>query len=88
MSLIQPKQLAGQFYNITGSFTGSFEGDGSGLTNVPGTGGGYAQLTITTTSSFNTSDLISGVSQNGKHVVVNNNISMQCRYLKFLFKID
>jgi len=75
MSLIQPKQLAGQFYNITGSFTGSFEGDGSGLTNVPGTGGGYAQLTITTTSSFNTSDLIGGISQNGKHVVVNNGSS-------------
>ena len=35
MALIQPKQLAGQFYEITGSFTGSFIGDGSGLTNLP-----------------------------------------------------
>jgi hypothetical protein len=75
MSLIQPKQLANQYYYITGSFTGSFIGDGSGLTNVPGTGGGTAQLTITTTSSFNTSDLIGGISQNGKHVVVNNGSS-------------
>jgi hypothetical protein len=75
MALIQPKQLAGQFYEITGSFTGSFIGDGSGLVNIPGTGGGYAQLTITTTSSFNTSDLIGGISQNGKHVVVNNGSS-------------
>lgn len=32
MSLIQPKQLAGQFYSITGSFFG----DGSGLTGVSG----------------------------------------------------
>jgi len=55
--------------------SGSFIGDGSGLTNVPGTGGGYAQLTITTTSDFNTSDLIGGTSQNGKHVVVNNGSS-------------
>jgi hypothetical protein len=62
--------------NIDGNTTSTyFTGDGSGLTNVPGTGGGYAQLTITTTSSFNTSDLISGVSQNGKHVVVNNGSS-------------
>ncbi len=75
MALIQSKQLAGQFYEITGSFTGSFIGEGSGLVNVPGTGGGYAQLTITTTSSFNTSDLIGGTSQNGKHVVVNNGSS-------------
>ena len=35
MSLIQPKQLAGQYYYITGSFSG----DGSGLTGV-GSGGG------------------------------------------------
>jgi hypothetical protein len=44
MSLIQPKQLAGQFYNITGSFTGSFIGDGSGLTNLP--------ITLTSASGF------------------------------------
>ena len=35
MALIQPKQLANQFYEITGSFTGSFIGDGSGLVNLP-----------------------------------------------------
>jgi hypothetical protein len=44
MSLIQPKQLAGQFYEITGSFTGSFTGDGSGLTNLP--------ITLTSASGF------------------------------------
>jgi hypothetical protein len=112
MSLIQPKQLAGQYYYITGSFSGDgsgltgisgsegsgfpftgsaeisgslnvdgtttsnyFIGDGSGLTNIPGTGGGIAQLLISTTSSFNTSDLIGGISQNGKHVVVDNGSS-------------
>jgi hypothetical protein len=116
MALINPKQISGEYYSITGSFTGSFIGDGSGLTgisgsggsgfpftgsasisgslnvdgittstyfigdgsgltNIPGTGGGVAQLLITTTSSFNTSDLIGGISQNGKHVVVDNGIS-------------
>lgn len=41
MALIQPKQLAGQFYEITGSFTGSFIGDGSGLTGISGSGVGF-----------------------------------------------
>ena len=39
MALIDPKQISGEYYSITGSFTGSFIGDGSGLTGVPGGGG-------------------------------------------------
>lgn len=116
MALINPKQISGEYYSITGSFTGSFVGDGSGLTgisgsggsgfpftgsaeisgslnvdgtttsnyfigdgsgltNIPGTGGGVAQLLITTNTSFNTNDLIGGISQNGKHIVVDNGAS-------------
>ena len=35
MALIKPEQLRSGSYAITGSFTGSFIGDGSGLTNIP-----------------------------------------------------
>ena len=34
MGLIRPEQLTKLEYNITGSFTGSFVGDGSGLTGI------------------------------------------------------
>lgn len=36
MALIRPEQLRSGSYNITGSFTGSFVGDGSGLTGISG----------------------------------------------------
>jgi len=35
MALIKPKQLSSEFYTISGSFSGSFHGDGSDLTNLP-----------------------------------------------------
>lgn len=35
MAIIKPKQLSSEFYTISGSFSGSFHGDGSDLTNVP-----------------------------------------------------
>lgn len=34
MAIIKPKQLSSEFYTISGSFSGSFHGDGSDLTNV------------------------------------------------------
>ena len=34
MAIIRPEQLSSGSYNITGSFTGSFKGDGSNLTGV------------------------------------------------------
>ena len=34
MAIIRPEQLSSGSYNITGSFTGSFSGDGSSLTGV------------------------------------------------------
>jgi hypothetical protein len=51
MALIKPEQLRSGSYNITGSFSGSFYGDGSNLNNLPipsiDTG------SLVTTSSFN-----------------------------------
>ena len=51
MSLINPKQLRSGSYSISGSFSGSFHGDGSDLTNLPipsiDTG------SLVTTASFN-----------------------------------
>jgi hypothetical protein len=51
MALIKPEQLRSGSYTISGSFSGSFQGDGSGLTNLPipviNTG------SLVTTSSFN-----------------------------------
>ncbi len=51
MALIKPEQLRSGSYNITGSFSGSFYGDGSNLNNLPipyiDTG------SFVTTSSFN-----------------------------------
>ena len=35
MAIIKPKQLSSEFYTISGSFSGSFHGDGSDLTNLP-----------------------------------------------------
>ncbi len=35
MAIIKPKQLSSEFYTISGSFSGSFHGDGSDLLNVP-----------------------------------------------------
>jgi hypothetical protein len=39
MALINPKQISGEYYSITGSFTGSFIGDGSGLIGISGGSG-------------------------------------------------
>ena len=35
MAIIKPEQLSSGTYNISGSFSGSFHGDGSDLTNLP-----------------------------------------------------
>tara|TARA_R110001592_G_scaffold145690_7_gene369318 strand:+ start:385 stop:1461 length:1077 start_codon:yes stop_codon:yes gene_type:complete len=35
MAIIKPKQISSEFYTISGSFSGSFHGDGSDLTNLP-----------------------------------------------------
>jgi len=60
MALIQPKQLANQFYEITGSFTGSFIGDGSGLVNLPTSSlGTLSSISIANiTASVNTGSTI------------------------------
>ena len=34
MAVIRPQQLSSGSYSITGSFTGSFKGDGSGITGI------------------------------------------------------
>jgi hypothetical protein len=34
MAIIKPEQLRSGSYSISGSFSGSFQGDGSDLTNV------------------------------------------------------
>jgi len=51
MAIIKPGQLSSGSYSISGSFSGSFQGDGSGLTDLPipifDTG------SFVTTSSFN-----------------------------------
>ena len=51
MAIIKPKQLSSEFYTISGSFSGSFHGDGSDLLNVPldskiVTGSIYAEVNI------------------------------------------
>ena len=48
MALIKPEQLRSGSYTISGSFSGSFFGDGSGLTNLPIDTGSF-----TTTAAFN-----------------------------------
>jgi hypothetical protein len=45
MALIKPEQLRSGSYTISGSFSGSFQGNGSGLTNLP-------------TQSFNTGSFV------------------------------
>jgi hypothetical protein len=51
MALINPKQLQSGSYNISGSFSGSFQGDGSGLTNLPSQT--INSSSFVTTASFN-----------------------------------
>jgi hypothetical protein len=51
MALINPKQLQSGSYSISGSFSGSFHGDGSGLTNLPNQS--VNTSSFVTTSSFN-----------------------------------
>ena len=55
MSIIRPKQLSSASYTISGSFSGSFQGDGSRLTGV---GLGYAIVTGSVTASVNVQDSI------------------------------
>ena len=50
MALIKPEQLRSGSYEISGSFSGSFQGDGSGLDNVTAS----LAPNYTLTSSFNT----------------------------------
>ena len=49
MAIIKPEQLRSGSYSISGSFSGSFFGDGSGLTGIPGGGSfpytGSAEIT-------------------------------------------
>jgi hypothetical protein len=51
MALIKPEQLRSGSYSISGSFSGSFYGDGSGLTNLPTQS--FDTSSFVTTSSFN-----------------------------------
>jgi hypothetical protein len=52
MAIIKPEQLSSGPYNISGSFSGSFQGDGSGLINIPTQS--FETGSFVTTSSFNT----------------------------------
>lgn len=51
MAIIKPEQLSSGSYNISGSFSGSFVGDGSNLTNLPSQS--FNTGSFVTTSSFN-----------------------------------
>jgi len=51
MAIIKPEQLSAGLYNISGSFSGSFHGDGSDLTNLPTQS--FDTGSFITTSSFN-----------------------------------
>jgi hypothetical protein len=51
MAIIKPEQLSSGSYNISGSFSGSFAGDGSNLTNLPNQS--FNTGSFVTTSSFN-----------------------------------
>jgi hypothetical protein len=51
MAIIKPEQLSSGPYNISGSFSGSFQGDGSGLINIPTQS--FETGSFVTTSSFN-----------------------------------
>jgi hypothetical protein len=55
MSIIRPKQISSASYTISGSFSGSFQGDGSNLTGV---GLGYAIVSGSVTASVNVQDTI------------------------------
>ena len=47
MAIIKPEQLQSGSYSISGSFSGSFQGDGSGLTGVGDTNFATTDLTLT-----------------------------------------
>jgi hypothetical protein len=51
MAIIKPGQLSSGLYSISGSFSGSFQGNGSGLTNLPTQS--FETGSFVTTSSFN-----------------------------------
>ena len=51
MAIIKPGQLSSGSYSISGSFSGSFHGDGSDLTNLPTQS--FDTGSFVTTSSFN-----------------------------------
>lgn len=55
MSQIRPKQLSSGSYTISGSFSGSFQGDGSELTGV---GLGYAIVSGSVTANVDVQDTI------------------------------
>ena len=51
MAIIKPEQLSAGSYSISGSFSGSFHGDGSDLTNLPTQS--FETGSFVLTSSFN-----------------------------------
>ena len=51
MAIIKPEQLQSGSYSISGSFSGSFQGDGSGLTGVGDTNFANTNLTFTANRS-------------------------------------
>ena len=55
MSIIRPKQISSASYTISGSFSGSFQGDGSKLTGV---GSGYAIMSGSVTASVDVQNTI------------------------------
>tara|TARA_R110000822_G_scaffold2734_5_gene12693 strand:+ start:6672 stop:7172 length:501 start_codon:yes stop_codon:yes gene_type:complete len=59
MALIKPEQLRDYPYNISGSFSGSFQGDGSGLSNI------LPSLSLGNIFIGNTSSIATDVSMSG-----------------------
>ena len=60
MAIIKPEQLSSGSYNISGSFSGSFAGDGSNLTNLPNQSINTSSLATTGSNTFLGNQIVTG----------------------------
>ena len=82
MAIIKPEQLQSGSYSISGSFSGSFQGDGSKLTGItasfipPGVGGiygGNGTVPLNTTASINGDLTFQGLDEDTRLIVRDGN---------------
>jgi hypothetical protein len=82
MAIIKPEQLRSGSYSISGSFSGSFQGDGSDLTNVTssfipvglgGIYGGNGTVPLNTTASINGDFTFQGLDEDTRLIVRDGN---------------